>query len=111
MSRLERARLRLSVWGGIGAALKLAAVSTPAFSDPPWDEPIDVPAVLAGIAPNAAIAGMYFLAMAEGAKRRGITLPGLRERYLPFTFYPVSEFAPLLVSGAERFYPDRSLRE
>ena len=54
---------------------------------------------------------MYFLAMAQGAKRRGVTLPGLRERYLPFNFYPVTEFAPLLVAGAERFYPDRSLRQ
>ncbi|HEX3776552.1 MAG TPA: DUF2378 family protein [Polyangiaceae bacterium] len=59
----------------------------------------------------AALAGMYFLALSEGAKRRGVSVPGFRDRYLPFGFYPVTEFAPLLVFAAERFYPDRSLRQ
>jgi uncharacterized protein (TIGR02265 family) len=83
--------------------------STP-FIDPPWDADLDVPRVLAGISPDAAIAGLYFLALVEGAKRRSVTMAGFRERYLPFTFYPVTEFAPLLVTAAERFYPTRSLR-
>jgi hypothetical protein len=32
-------------------------------------------------------------------------------RYLPFGFYPVREFAPLLVTAADLFYPDLSLRQ
>jgi uncharacterized protein (TIGR02265 family) len=81
------------------------------FIDPPWNDEVDVPTALAHVTPDATIAGMYFLAMAEGAKRRGVTLSGLRERYLPFGFYPLAEFAPLLVAAAERFYPDRPLRQ
>jgi uncharacterized protein (TIGR02265 family) len=73
------------------------------LSSPPFSEP--------AISNDAAISGMFFLAVAQGAKRRGLTLPGLRERYLPFGFYPIAEFAPLLVAAAERFYPDRSLRQ
>ena len=66
--------------------------------------------MLAGISAEASIAGMFFLAIAEGAKRHGVNVPGLRERYLAFKFYPIKEFAPLLVAAAELFYPDRSLR-
>lgn len=54
---------------------------------------------------------MYFLALMDGARRRGLTLPGLRERYLPFSFYPVTEFVPVLIAAAEQFYPERSLRQ
>jgi uncharacterized protein (TIGR02265 family) len=86
-------------------------VSSPAFHDPPWGAPLDAAAVLADISDQAAIAAMYFLALSEGAKRRGVSVPGFRERYLPFSFYPVTEFAPLLVLAAERFYPERSLRQ
>jgi uncharacterized protein (TIGR02265 family) len=82
-----------------------------AFASPPWSAPLDVPSALAVIAPEATIAGMFFLAVVEGAKRRSVTIPGLRERYLPFGFYPVSEFAPLLLSAAASFYPERSLRQ
>ena len=81
------------------------------FTDPAWGDPIDVPSVLSAIPSDAALAGMYFLALLDGAKRRGLVLPGLRDRYLPFSFYPVTEFAPVLVAAAERFYPERSLRQ
>lgn len=81
------------------------------FVEPPWEAELDVPRALAAIPPSATIAGMFFLATLEGAKRRGVSLPGTRDRYLPFNFYPVSEFAPLLVAASGRFYPERSLRE
>jgi uncharacterized protein (TIGR02265 family) len=84
---------------------------SPSFASPPWSEPLDVPSALAVISPEATIAGMFFLAIVEGAKRRNVAIPGLRSRYLPFGFYPVSEFAPLLLAAAERFYPERSLRQ
>ena len=82
-----------------------------AFVDPPWSRPLDPMVVLNAIPPTATIAGMFFLAAFEGAKRRGVTLTPARERYLRFGFYPLAEFAPLLVEAAKRFYPDRALRE
>ena len=81
------------------------------FVEPPWDAPLDVPAILAAIPPDTTIAGMFFLAVAEGAKRRGVALAQPRERYLPFGFYPVVEFAPLLVAASQVFYPERTLRQ
>ncbi len=81
------------------------------FSDPPWNAALDVPRALSLISADSAIAGMFFLAVLEGAKRRGVRLPGTRERYLPFGFYPVAEFAPLLVAAAGLFHPKVSLRQ
>src|SRR5690348_17205959 len=81
------------------------------FIEPPWAEPLDVPRVLAGIPESASIAGMFFLALQEGAERRQVSLTFSRPRYLPFGFYPVREFAPLLVEAAGKFYPQQSLRE
>lgn len=85
--------------------------STRAFTDPPWHAALDVQRVLATIPAEAQIAGMFYLAVLEGAKRRGVALPVARDRYLPFSFYPVSEFAALLVRAAELFHPDLSLRQ
>jgi uncharacterized protein (TIGR02265 family) len=80
------------------------------FTDPPWDAPLDTARVVRAIPPGAKLAGMFFLALLEGAERRQVELAFARERYLPFGFYPVSEFVPLLVEAAERFYPQLSLR-
>jgi uncharacterized protein (TIGR02265 family) len=81
------------------------------FSDPPWDEALDPETVISSVPANARIAGMFFIALAAGAQRRGCTLPSARERYVQFTFYPVAELARLLVEAAERFYPNLSLRQ
>lgn len=81
------------------------------FRDPPWDALLDVPRALSLISSDSAIAGMFFLGVLEGAKRRGVSLPGTRDRYLPFGFYPISEFAPLLVAAAALFHPTLSLRQ
>lgn len=81
------------------------------FVAPPWDEPLDPETVLAEIPASATIAGMFFLALAEGAERRQVELALPRPRYVPFTFYPVREFAPLLVKAAGLFHPQLSLRE
>src|SRR3954449_2635498 len=80
------------------------------FTEPPWRAALDVPRALSLISADSAIAGMFFLGLLEGAKRRGVSLPGARERYLPFGFYPVAEFAPLLVAAAAHFHPKQSLR-
>jgi uncharacterized protein (TIGR02265 family) len=82
-----------------------------AFVDPPWATPLDAERVLGSIPANATIAGMFFLALADGAERRQVALELPRPRYLPFGFYPVAEFAPLLVKAAGLFHPQQSLRE
>lgn len=81
------------------------------FVDPPWAEPLDVPRVLRGIPESASIAGMFFLALQEGAERRQVSLSFPKPRYLPFGFYPVREFAPLLVEAAAKFYPQLTPRD
>jgi uncharacterized protein (TIGR02265 family) len=81
------------------------------FVEPPWAEPLDVKRVLAQIPKAASIAGMFFLALAVGAERRQVALAMPRPRYVPFSFYPVREFAPLLIAGAGSFHPHCSLRE
>lgn len=81
------------------------------FIEPPWAAPLDVQAMLGRIPPGATIAGMFFLALVEGAQRRQVELPFPRERYLPFGFYPISEFAPLLLRAAEQFYPELPVRQ
>jgi uncharacterized protein (TIGR02265 family) len=80
------------------------------FRDPPWQAGLDVPRALSLIAADSSIAGMFFLGVLEGVKRRGGVLSGTRDRYLPFGFYPVSEFAPLLVAAAGLLHPKLSLR-
>jgi len=81
------------------------------FAEPPWAAPLDAARVIAAVPASATIAGMFFLALAEGAERRQMLLEMPRARYLPFGFYPVKEFAPLLVKAAGLFHPERSLRE
>jgi uncharacterized protein (TIGR02265 family) len=81
------------------------------FSEPPWHAGLDVPRALSLISADSTIAGMFFLGVLEGAKRRGVTVPVTRERYLPFGFYPVAEFAPMLIAAAGLFHPGLSLRQ
>ena len=80
------------------------------FQDPPWHAALDVPRALSLISANSTIAGMFFVGLCEGAKRRGLSLPEKRKRYLPFGFYPIAEFAPLLVEAAKLLYPTLALR-
>jgi uncharacterized protein (TIGR02265 family) len=82
-----------------------------AFVEPAWDAPLDASRVLAEIPASATIAGMFFQALADGAERRQVKLELPRARYLPFGFYPVREFAPLLITAATLFHPQGSLRE
>jgi len=84
---------------------------TASFNEPPWHAAVDVPRTLLIISADSAIAGMFFLGLLEGAKRRGVTLPLPRERYLPFGFYPITEFVPVLVAAAGLFHPTLPLRQ
>ena len=80
------------------------------FYIPPWDAPLDVNAELDAIPKGATIKGLFILPMIVEGRRRGITLPRARERYLPFTDYPLEEQARLLVDAAHAFYPELSTR-
>jgi uncharacterized protein (TIGR02265 family) len=80
------------------------------FVDPPWHEGLDVESALSNIAPDATISGMFFVYLVAAAKAQGLLLPSARDRYVKFSFYPVIELARLLVEGAERLFPGRTLR-
>jgi uncharacterized protein (TIGR02265 family) len=82
------------------------------FVEPPWNAELDVDALIASIPRNATMAGMFFMAVMDGARRRGIKLTSLQSRrYVQFSFYPLADFARLLVEAGQRFHPDRSLRQ
>jgi uncharacterized protein (TIGR02265 family) len=80
------------------------------FVEPPWRAPLDPAAVLRGIPASATIAGMYAATIADDAKALGKTLTLPRERYLPFGFYPLQEYAKLLVDACTLIYPTRPMR-
>lgn len=82
-----------------------------AFHEPPWSAPLDVAATVAAIPEGATISGMFIAPLAQEAKRRGVTLRAARDRYVPFSFYPLREHAAVLVETCERLYPDRPLRQ
>ena len=87
------------------------AFGQPEYVDPPWESVLSVESCISEIPDDASIAGMFYLALLEGAKRRNIELPSLKQRYVAFSFYPVRDFARALVQAARLFYPDRSLRQ
>lgn len=81
------------------------------FVDPPWEAVLAVERCIAEIPDTATIAGMFYLALQEGAKRRNVELPFPKQRFVPFGFYPLREFARALVQASRSFYPNRSLRQ
>jgi len=85
--------------------------SASAFVAPSWTAPLDAERAIAAMPEDATIAGMFFLALIDGAERRQIELGFPRPRYLPFGFYPVREFARQLVKAAPLFHPNATLRQ
>ncbi|MFZ5890645.1 MAG: DUF2378 family protein [Myxococcota bacterium] len=81
------------------------------FVEPPWGAVIPVEATLAAIPDDSTIAGMFYLALLDGAKRRNIELSLPKQRYQAFGFYSAKDFARALVQACRLFYPDRSLRQ
>jgi uncharacterized protein (TIGR02265 family) len=82
-----------------------------AFIEPVWAAPLDVDSVAANIPKDAQVAGMFFLALQAKAQQMNVVLPRVRERYLSFSFYPITELIPLMVEGARHFYPGKPPRE
>jgi len=80
------------------------------FHVPPWDAPLDVNAELEAIPKEATMKGLFIVPMLVEARRQGVTLKSARERYLPFTDYPLIEHARVLVEAAHAFFPDLTTR-
>jgi uncharacterized protein (TIGR02265 family) len=83
---------------------------TSEFHAPPWDAPLDVNAEIEGLPKGATMKGLFMLPMVAEAQSRGVTLPAARDRYLPFSDYPLAEHARLLVESAHSFYPNLTTR-
>jgi len=81
------------------------------FVEPPWGAALRAEACIAEIPEDATIAGMFYLALSDGAKRRGVELTMPKPRYVAFGFYSLREFARVLVQAAQLFYPGRTLRQ
>lgn len=81
------------------------------FVEPPWNAPFDEQAELAAIPESCTISGMFLAPLAAEAKRRGLTLPSARDRYVLFKFYPLVEHARLLLETCAGIYPDRPRRQ
>jgi uncharacterized protein (TIGR02265 family) len=81
------------------------------FVEPPWHLPLDVELSLEAIPHSATISGMFVAPLIAEAKRRGMTLPSARDRYLPFGFYPLREHARLLVEICTQGFRQLPLRQ
>lgn len=81
------------------------------FMAPPWGAVLDPAVSVAAIPEAATISGMFLAPLLMEAKRRGISLPSARERYVPFVFYPLREHARLLLETCASLYPDRPIRQ
>jgi uncharacterized protein (TIGR02265 family) len=82
-----------------------------AFTLPSWTAPLDAERAILAMPESATIAGLFYVALRDGAERRQLELTFPRPRYLPFSFYPVREFARLLVEAAPKFHRGTPLRQ
>jgi uncharacterized protein (TIGR02265 family) len=81
------------------------------FSEAPWNAPLDARAAIEAIPEEATISGMFIAPLVETAGQMGRELPGARQRYISFRFYPLKEHARLLVESCHLVYPGRPLRQ
>ena len=93
------------------SAQATAQASGTRFVEPPWTAPLEIRTVLQTIPAAATISGMFIAALAGEAKRLGVHLPSARERYVPYSFYPLIEHAQVLVETCERIHPTLSIRQ
>jgi uncharacterized protein (TIGR02265 family) len=84
---------------------------TSLFVEPPWASPLVADDAIAKIPEDATISGMFLAPLLQEAKRRNVTLPSARARYVSYTFYPLREHARLLVETCELMLADRPLRQ
>ncbi|MET0387491.1 MAG: DUF2378 family protein [Polyangiales bacterium] len=82
------------------------------FREPPWEAPLDIERELESIPPSAQIRGMFLIPLVQETRRAHVgTMPKVRDRYVPFQFYPLREHARLLVETCIQVYPKLSLRQ
>jgi uncharacterized protein (TIGR02265 family) len=81
------------------------------FREPPWNAPLNVDRELECIPPTAQIRGMFIMPVAAEAKRAHAVTKCLRDRYVPFQFYPLREHARLLVDTCAAMFPKLPLRQ
>ena len=81
------------------------------FLEPSWTAPLDAASAIQALPAQTTLSGMFFVAVVAAARQANVTLPSAQARYLPFRFYPLREFAKLLVEAAPALYPEEPLRE
>lgn len=81
------------------------------FREPSWTAPLDVDRELECIPPAALIRGMFILPVIAEAKRVQRGTINMRDRYVPFQFYPLREHARLLAETSALVFPKLPLRQ
>ncbi|MDQ3035397.1 MAG: DUF2378 family protein [Myxococcota bacterium] len=82
-----------------------------AWSEPPWNAPLDADAVIEAVPAHAMINGMFIGAVVAGATARGVAVPSARARYVGFHKYRIREHAQVLVEAARGMWPGLPLRQ
>ena len=80
------------------------------FHAPPWDAPLDVAAEIERIPAAATIKGLFLSPIIAEMRKKSAELKTSRERYLPFTDYPLREHARLLLDASHLLYPELTTR-
>lgn len=80
------------------------------FKDPEWDAPLDVEREIESMPADAQIRGMFILPMVAELRRLPLGSVAMRDRYLPFEFYPLREHARLLIDGCKQLFPKQPIR-
>jgi len=82
----------------------------PGFAPPDWEAPFDLQAHLRRVPDDATVKGMFMASVVDTVRERaGSHLT--EERYTPFRDYPLTLLLELMVEGAGRLFPDRSVRD
>jgi uncharacterized protein (TIGR02265 family) len=82
-----------------------------AWYDPPWGAAFDADRLMRLVPTHATMTGQFLAAVAAVAEDRGIRLLSARQRYTPFSAYPLREHCELLLETARKVFPELPLRE
>jgi len=80
------------------------------FAPPDFWAPLDVEAIVEKIPASAKVKGMFFHAVQDQARKRGLAPIG-RAKYIAFQDYEVREHAHFLVDSAKAIYPEQPVRQ
>jgi len=85
-------------------------VNDDGFSEPRWNDPVDVDAAIRACPESMQLNGIMSMALVGAAATVGKTLPSALPRFLPFQPYPLSDHMRLLGEAAAALYPSDPLR-